>query len=134
MMIAAAKKMPRLTSWLPCRIAEKRLAWLAWCSRPDWIACQRSTRWRKTFSTMMTLASTTSPKSSAPTDSRFADSPCTVRISTANDNAKGMVSATITAERRLPRNSHWRTKISAMPSIRLCITVCVVTSIRSERS
>ena len=90
--------------------------------------------WRKIASTMMTDASTTSPKSSAPTDRRFADSPWIVRISTANDSANGMVAATISAERKLPSTSHWSSTISTMPSTRLCSTVCVVTPISAERS
>ena len=90
--------------------------------------------WRKIASTMMTLASTTSPKSSAPTDNRFALSPWIVRISTAKASANGIVSATMTALRRLPRNSHCNAKISAMPTMRFSITVCVVRSISVDRS
>ena len=86
------------------------------------------------LSTMITVASTTRPKSMAPTDRRLADSPRTVISRMANSRAKGMVIATITALRRLPRNSHWITKISTMPSTMLCSTVRVVTAIRSERS
>ncbi len=86
------------------------------------------------LSTMITVASTTRPKSMAPTDSRLADSPLSVITSTAKNRAKGMVRATITALRRSPRNSHCTTKIRTMPSSMLCSTVWVVTAIRSERS
>ena len=64
------------------------------------------------FSTMITVASTMMPKSMAPIDSRFADSPLSTRMTTANSSAKGMVAETISALRRLPRNSHWIRKIS----------------------
>ena len=64
------------------------------------------------FSTMMTVASTMMPKSMAPIDSRLADSPLSTSTTTANKSAKGMVAETISALRRLPRNSHWIRKIS----------------------
>ncbi len=86
------------------------------------------------FSTMMTVASTTNPKSMAPTDSRFADSPRSTKSPIANDKANGMVMATITALRILPRKAHCRRKISTMPATMLCSTVCVVTWMRSLRS
>ena len=86
------------------------------------------------LSTMMTVASTMSPKSIAPTESRLADSPRSTRIPTAKNNANGMVAATISALRRLPRNIHCSRKISAMPNAMLCRTVLVVMSIRSLRS
>ncbi len=76
---------------------------------------------------MITVASTTNPKSIAPTDSRFADSPRSTMSPIANDNANGMVMATITALRTLPRKAHCRMKISTMPAIMLCSTVRVVT-------
>jgi len=79
------------------------------------------------FSTMITVASTTRPKSMAPTDKRFADSPRNTISPIANDKANGMVIATITALRRLPRKAHCSKKISTMPAIMLCSTVCVVT-------
>ena len=86
------------------------------------------------LSTMITVASTTRPKSMAPTDKRLALSPRSVIRRMAKKSANGMVTATITALLRLPRNSHWITKISTMPSTMLWSTVWVVTSIRSERS
>ena len=57
------------------------------------------------FSTMITVASTIRPKSIAPTDSRFADSPRTTMRPMAKESANGMVAATMRALRRLPRNS-----------------------------
>jgi hypothetical protein len=78
------------------------------------------------FSTMMTVASTTSPKSMAPTDSRLADSPRSTMSPMANDSANGMVIATMTALRRLPRNAHCSKKIKTIPATMLCNTVCVV--------
>ena len=86
------------------------------------------------LSTMITVASTTRPKSMAPTDRRLADSPRIVRIMTAKKSAKGMVTATITALRRLPRNSHCTTKTSTTHSTILCSTFWVVTTISSDRS
>jgi hypothetical protein len=56
---------------------------------------------------LITVASTMSPKSMAPTLRRLADSPRRTMIPTAKNSANGMVAPTITALRRLPRNSHW---------------------------
>ena len=86
------------------------------------------------FSTMITVASTMMPKSMAPIDSRLADSPLSTRTTTANSSAKGMVAETISALRRLPRNSHWMRKISVTPITMLCSTVWVVMSTRALRS
>ena len=63
-------------------------------------------RWRKMFSTMMTVASTIMPRSIAPTDSRLADSPRITVMITARNSATGMVAETIRAQRKLPRNIH----------------------------
>ena len=86
------------------------------------------------LSTMMTVASTIRPKSMAPTESRLADSPRNTMMPTAKNSANGMVAATISALRRLPRNTHCSRKISTMPTTMLCRTVRVVMSIRSLRS
>ena len=86
------------------------------------------------FSTMITVASTMMPKSMAPIDKRFADSPLSTRIVTANRSAKGMVADTISALRRSPRNSHWMAKISSTPITMLCSTVRVVMSTSTLRS
>ena len=66
----------------------------------------RCARWRKTFSTMITVASTMMPRSMAPIESRLADSPRNTVIMTASSSATGIVAATISAERKVPRNSH----------------------------
>jgi hypothetical protein len=58
------------------------------------------------FSTMITVASTTSPKSIAPTESKFADSPRSTMIVIAKNSANGIVAATMTAVRKLPRKIH----------------------------
>ncbi len=86
------------------------------------------------FSTMITVASTMSPKSIAPTDSRLADSPRANRMMMAKKSANGMVAATMIALRRLPSKSHCTRKISTMPATMLCTTVWVVTAISSVRS
>ena len=47
---------------------------------------------------------------------------------------EGMVAATMIAERRLPRNSHCSAKIRRMPTTMFSMTVWMVRLIRSERS
>ncbi len=131
MMIAAEKKIGlptrsaarSMTPSLPGSSGLVRRMMGGWCARA-----------LKMVSTMITVASTTSPKSMAPTESRFADSPRASMISTAKNRAKGMVAATIRALFRLPRNNSWIRKISTIPSTMLCSTVWVVTLIRSRRS
>ena len=132
MMIAAAKKMALFT-WLEASAMTASFAPIS-CFGVRGLKLVASARLRKMFSTMMTVASTIRPKSMAPTDRRFADSPRSVMIRMAKNRAKGMVAATITALRRLPRNTHCTRKISTMPKIMLCSTVWVVTWIRSDRS
>jgi hypothetical protein len=53
---------------------------------------------------------------------------------TAKNSATGMVAATISAQRKLPRKIHWIRKISTMPNSILCITVRTVIATRSPRS
>ena len=89
---------------------------------------------RKIASTIITVASTTSPKSIAPTDSRLADSPRSTRMMTAKNSAKGIVAPTINALLRSPRKIHCTSTIRRMPTTMLCSTVEVVRSIRSLRS
>ena len=86
------------------------------------------------FSTMITVASTISPKSIAPTDSRLADSPRNTMMMMAKARAKGMVAATMTALRKVPRKIHCTRKISTTPTTMFSSTVWVVTLIRSVRS
>ena len=86
------------------------------------------------FSTMMMVASTSSPKSRLPMESRLALSPRASISSTAKKKAKGMVAATTTAPRRSPRNSHWMTRIRITPTMMLCTTIFVVVATSSSRS
>ena len=86
------------------------------------------------FSTMITVASTISPKSMAPTESRLAESPRMTRMPMAKNSAKGIVAATIKALRTLPRKSHWKIKTKKTPITILCSTVLVVMLMSSRRS
>ena len=138
MMITAEKKIAVLTSLAEAKIStsfpERRLARRAFCSVRCRNAVGGSARCRKMFSTIITVASTTRPKSIAPTESKFADSPRSTRIVIAKNRAKGIVVATISALRKLPRNTHCTKKISTIPNTMLCTTVRVVMLIRSLRS
>ena len=93
-------------------------------------------RWklRNTFSTRITAASTMMPKSTAPSDSRLADSPVITSSMMLKNSANGMLMLTMTALRRSPRNTHWMKNTSRQPKIRLCSTVCVVTPTSTARS
>ena len=86
------------------------------------------------FSTITTAPSTTMPKSSAPSDSRLAGMPFRFRQVAANSSENGMVSATMSAPRTLPRNRNRMITTRMMPSVRLCSTVWVVKCTRSLRS
>ncbi|GJE62360.1 hypothetical protein MPOCJGCO_4493 [Methylobacterium trifolii] len=132
MMMVAEKKIARFTSAPAMAMVPSRPVRPPGAGCPS--ECSGSARWRKTFSTMMTVASTIRPKSMAPSDRRLAESPRTTRIRMAKPSAKGIVAATMIALRRLPRNSHCTTKTSTTPKTRLCITVCVVVWISPERS
>jgi hypothetical protein len=134
MIIATPKKMPRLTSEAPARMWNAFALGVSVPSPVPGLVWVRSRSCRKMLSTMMTVESTMIPKSMAPTDKRFAESPRATRIMKANRSATGIVADTTTALRRSPRKSHWSRKISATPKIRLWKTVRVVTSIRSRRS
>jgi len=140
MMIAAANRIDWFTSVaafaMTANLPRKRVLARTTCSSapPARRVSTLSLKCRKMFSTMMTVASTIRPKSMAPTDSRLADSPRNSIRQIANASAKGMVQATITALRRLPRKAHCSRKISRIPASTLCSTVPVVSLIRSERS
>ena len=86
------------------------------------------------FSTMMTVASTSRPKSSAPRLSRLALSPRAIISRMAKRKAKGTVAATTSAPRKSPRKSHWMMRMRVTPSMMLCTTVRVVIFTRSSRS
>src|SRR5260370_36088652 len=60
--------------------------------------------------------------------------PLATRMPTAKNKANGMVVATISALRKLPRKIHCKAKINRMPNAILCRTVLVVMSMRSLRS
>jgi hypothetical protein len=98
--------------------------------------CSVSLDWRlrKMFSTKITQESTMMPKSTAPIDKRFADSPMRYRIVMLNSSANGMLAPTMIALRRFPRKIHWMRNTSTHPKIRLCSTVCVVTLTSDPRS
>ncbi len=140
MMIAAANKMDWLTSAaalaITANLPRKMLGERTTCMSvlPVRRASAVSLRCLKMFSTMMTEASTINPKSIAPTESRLADSPRRTIKAMAKVSANGMVHATMSALRRLPRKAHCNRKISRMPASTLCNTVCVVIPMRSDRS
>ena len=79
MMIAAEKKMLRFTSMADSamvrNLPRRSMGVRARCSSTERSkrCALGSERWRKMFSTMITVASTIRPKSIAPTDSRFAE-------------------------------------------------------------
>jgi hypothetical protein len=54
----------------------------------------------------VTAESTMIPKSIAPTDRRFASSPSSTRMMMLKNRANGMLTPTMTALRRSPRNIH----------------------------
>ncbi len=74
------------------------------------------------------------PKSIAPIESRFAGIPSAWRKMNENISDSGIVSATITAARKLTRNAISTTSTSVIPNSRLCSTVSMVSCTRSLRS
>ena len=86
------------------------------------------------FSTITTAPSTTIPKSSAPSESRFAGMWLRSSQIEAKSRENGMVSATMRAARTLSRNRNRMTVTRIIPSARLCSTVCKVKCSRSLRS
>jgi hypothetical protein len=78
------------------------------------------------FSTITTAPSTTIPKSSAPSDNKFAGTWIRLRQIHANNSENGMVSATMSEPRAFPRNMKRMMATSRMPSVRLWSTVWVV--------
>ena len=93
-----------------------------------------SLRWRKMFSTMITVECTTMPKSMAPREMRLAEVPESTSPMMAMSSASGMFTAVMRAARQLPRKRISTTVTSPMPMSRFSITVCVVREIRSLRS
>ena len=86
------------------------------------------------FSIMITVESTTIPKSTAPSEMRFADVCVATSPQNATSSASGMLMAVITAARPCPRNKRRTTVTSAMPTTRFSRTVCVVTCTSAPRS
>ena len=100
--------------------------------RPN--SCCFSPSTRTMFSTITTAPSMIRPKSTAPSDMRFPDTPPKVMPIRANKNDRGMAKATIKAARQLPsKNSNTATTRIA-PSKRLCSTVAIVRSTTSLRA
>ena len=83
---------------------------------------------------MMSAASTMMPKSIAPSEIKFADSPTMTIIENVNRSASGTVAATIRAARMFPRKMNRIRKTNSIPPARISSTVLMVISIRSERS
>ena len=78
------------------------------------------------FSIMMTVESTTMPKSTAPSEIRFAGVPVATMPMNAMSSASGMLSAVMSAARAWPRKRKSTSVTSTMPTSRFSSTVCVV--------
>ena len=72
-------------------------------------------RCRKMFSTMMTVESTTMPKSTAPREMRLALVPVPTRPQKAQSSASGMLRAVMSAARQLPRKRSSVSDTRTMP-------------------
>ncbi|MND98906.1 hypothetical protein D3C80_912770 [compost metagenome] len=83
---------------------------------------------------MTTAPSIIIPKSTAPKESRLALIPASLRHRNANNRARGMTMETITVVRQSAMKSNTIRVTSTIPSIKLCMTVWVVKSIRLSRS
>ena len=96
MMISIEKSVGRPT----CTVASWITAAIDCRSRgPEWWESRR-----KIFSTTITAPSTMMPKSIAPSDRRLAGMPRSLSPTNVLRSESGMMSATIPAERKLPRN------------------------------
>ena len=91
-------------------------------------------RWRKTFSTTMTVESMMIPKSTAPSEIRFAGVPVRIIPMNATSSASGMLSAVIADPRRFPRKKKRTTETRTIPRRRFSRTVCVVVFTSVPRS
>ncbi len=91
-------------------------------------------RWRKMFSIMMTVESTTMPKSTAPSEMRFAD----VRVATSpherDEERERDVDRGDERRARVPQEDEEDRRDQAIPTSRFSITVCVVSFTRLPRS
>jgi hypothetical protein len=91
-------------------------------------------RWRKTFSTMMAVDSTTIPKSTAPSEMRLAGVPVRTMPAKAAHRASGMFTAVTSAALQLPRKKARTSVTSPMPTSTFSITVRVVRATSAPRS
>ena len=87
--------------------------------------------WNTIPSTIITAPSTMIPKSIAPNDIRFAQTPNCFIIINANNRDKGITEAVINPPRKLPKRSTKTNITMSDPSIRFFSTVLVVRAIRS---
>src|SRR5215475_11432415 len=111
--IAEEKKMGRLTSCAANCTARLFICPVCVCEEPS------SARWRQMFSTMTTEASTIMPKSIAPMEMRFADSPRSTIMMKVNRSERGMVSATTREARQSPRKASRIKATRTIPSTRV---------------
>ena len=85
------------------------------------------------FSTMITVESTTMPKSTAPSEMRFAELPRRTIPQNAVRSASGMLSAVRSAARMSPRKSNSTSTTRPIPTTRFSSTVWVVTPTSAPR-
>jgi len=93
-----------------------------------------SARWRWMFSTTITVESTMIPKSTAPSEIRFAGVCVTTMPVNEQSSASGMLIAATQAARASPRNSQSTRLTRSIPSTRFSSTVSVVSLVRLPRS
>ena len=86
------------------------------------------------FSIMMTVESTTMPKSMAPSEMRLALVPVATIPLNAMRSAMGMLIAVMSAARAWPRKRKRTSDTRVMPTARFSSTVCVVRPTRLPRS
>ena len=86
------------------------------------------------FSTMITVESTTMPKSTAPSEIRLAGVPVATMPMKAIISASGMLMAVMSAARVWPRKSHSTHRHQQHADERFSMTVCVVSFTSVARS
>ncbi len=121
-MISVEIAMGPPTSDAAARMRSFMVPWVPWLPR-----------WRKTFSIMMTVESTTMPKSIAPSEMRLAGVLVNFIPAKATSSAMGMLMAVRSAARALPRKKNRTIVTRNMPSIALWSTVCVVSLVSAPR-
>ncbi len=121
MMIAVEKIIARATS----AVASRNDASARRCARSN--DCMM-------FSVTITAALAIRPKSMAPREIRFAGTPNQFMPLKDTHNPSGMMAATMSAMRRLPRNSHSTMSTRQMPRSSVCVTVRTVRLSSSWRS